>query len=367
MFIPLNAGARALCALALFACFIGLPQRSAVAQSPNNQIAFHSDRDGDWDIYVMNADGSGQRALTNNTLEDRDPVWSPDGRTIAFQSRLGPNNIEIFLVNADGSRLRNLTNHPAAEFQPAFSPDGKHLAFVSNRDKQSDIYVIDVDGKNPRRFSNNESDEWRPMWSPDGKEIAYVSGRDAGQSDGSGELYVRDARGAAPDRRLIKESRRVLFFSWSPDSARLAYFMVAARKFEIGVADRTGANEKNLSAVAPSSMDSEPVWSPDGRQIAFLGGTATGTMGVFVMAADGTARRMISAADTPATGPLSWAPDSSGVVHVETLNGNFEVVFSRTDGGTFSRLTNNPAADQAASFAWSPRARQQNPKSAVIR
>jgi Tol biopolymer transport system component len=82
----------------------------------------------------------------------------------------------------------------------------------------------------------------------------------------------------------------------------------------------------------------------------FLGGTATGIMGVFVMAPDGSGRTQISSPDAPATGPLSWSPDSTGVLHTQTLDGNMEIVVSRTGGSTFRRLTNNKAADQAASF-----------------
>jgi Tol biopolymer transport system component len=348
MFTPPNLGARARRALAL-ACFWFLPAAAAAQNPTTNLITFHSDRDGDWEIYVMNADGSGQRALTANTVEDRDPVWSPDGRTIAFTSRRD-GNIELYLIRADGTGLRRLTNDPATDFSPTFSPDGRQIAFVSDRLKQTDIYVVNADGTNLRRFTTHELDEWRPMWSPDGKEIAFMSGRDAGQSDGSGEIYVRDAAGRQPERRLMKATKRVNAFSWSPDSTKLVFFGVGARKFEIGVVDRTGANEKNLSAIAASSLDTEPAWSPAGDAIAFLGAGPSGQLTVHVMAADGTARRPIGNGEAPSMGPLSWSADGGRVMHSQLIAGNWEVVISAVDGPV-TRLTSNRAADQMATFA----------------
>jgi hypothetical protein len=120
-------------------------QATATAWAQAGRIAFISKRDGNWEIYVMNADGSGQTNLTNNPAHDWGPSWSPDGRRIAFYSdRDG--NWEIYVMNADGSGQTNLTNNPADDWGPSWSPDGRRIAFFSDRDGNREIYVMNADG-----------------------------------------------------------------------------------------------------------------------------------------------------------------------------------------------------------------------------
>jgi hypothetical protein len=126
------------------------------AWSPDgSQIAFSSLRT-DWpnyEIYVMNADGTGQTRLTHNFAWDSSPAWSPDGLQIAFESSRdsaqGTGREEIYVMNADGTGQTNLTNNPlSAERYPTWSPDGSQIAFASNRDGYFEIYVMDADGNN---------------------------------------------------------------------------------------------------------------------------------------------------------------------------------------------------------------------------
>ena len=115
------------------------------------KITFMSSRDGNAEVYVMNADGSGQTRLTkNNQTWDYCPAWSPDGSKIAFESdRDG--NWEIYVMNADGSEQTRLTNNPEEDYSPAWSPDGSKIAFMSKRDGNYEIYVMNADGSEQTR------------------------------------------------------------------------------------------------------------------------------------------------------------------------------------------------------------------------
>ena len=127
------------------------------------KIAFNSTRDGNYEIYIMNDDGSKQIRLTNNPANDYLPAWSPDGSQIAFTSNRD-GNYEIYVMNADGSKQTRLTNNPADDLHPAWSPDSSHIAFTSNRDGNYEIYVMNTDGSNQKNLTNKPADV--PAWSP---------------------------------------------------------------------------------------------------------------------------------------------------------------------------------------------------------
>jgi Tol biopolymer transport system component len=156
-------------------------------------------------IYVMNADGSGKRFLTRYASLY---AWSPDGRKIAFVSRRercqsAPStgspyicgNAEIYVMNADGTGQRNLTRSPANAYysSAAWSPDGRKMAFVSDRDGNAEIYVMNANGSAQRRLTRNPASDGGPVWSPDGRKIVFVSG--AGELESSG-VYVMNADGS---------------------------------------------------------------------------------------------------------------------------------------------------------------------------
>jgi Tol biopolymer transport system component len=134
-------------------------------------------------IASVNLQGQDRKDLTQAGLNNG-PTYSPDGRQIAFgSSRDG--NFEIYVMNADGSNARRLTNSPALDVRPAWSPDGKRIAFTSNRDGNYEIYVMNADGSEPRRITHHAERDDYAVWHPDGRHLAMVSER-----NGRFDLYV---------------------------------------------------------------------------------------------------------------------------------------------------------------------------------
>jgi TolB protein len=183
------------------------------AWSPDGRrIAFVSNRDGNHDIFVVNADGGGLRNLTRsrrkrNRLEwwgPDGPRWSPDGREIAFRSDRDGND-EIYVVNADGTELRRLTHNSKSDGGPLWSPDGRRILFWRSSQGygfRGDVWVMNADGSAQRNLTRSAThpfatDSW-PAWSPDGRKILFVSDRDR-----NGEIYVMNADGSE-ERKLTE-------------------------------------------------------------------------------------------------------------------------------------------------------------------
>jgi Tol biopolymer transport system component len=128
-------------------------------------IAFTSRRNGNNDIWMMNADGSNLVNLTNNAGEDSQPTWAPDGNRIAFVSNRDGND-EIYIMNRDGSSQTNVSHNVASDAHPTWSPDGTQIAFQTDRDGNSEIYVMYADGSNQTNITRNPAEDTSPSWGP---------------------------------------------------------------------------------------------------------------------------------------------------------------------------------------------------------
>ena len=227
----------------------GLP-----AWSPDGRrIAFESRKDGNWEIYTMNADGSGVVRLTDNSYGDGHPSWSPDGRRIAFESDRDGNS-RIYVMNADGSGVARVTNGSGHDRDPSWSPSGR-IAFSSDRDGNNEIYAINVDGSGLARLTNNSAYDGVPSWSPDGRRIAFASHR-----DGNGEIYAMNADGSGLARLTRNDSADDWYPSWSPDGRRIVFHAGRGENRELYAVNADGSGRARLTS--NSVHDSTPAWGP---------------------------------------------------------------------------------------------------------
>ncbi|MEP7028789.1 MAG: Tol-Pal system beta propeller repeat protein TolB [Candidatus Eisenbacteria bacterium] len=182
----------------------------APAVAPDGAIAYVSNKDGNSEIYVANADGGGPRRLTVNRGIDTSPAWSPTGQRIAFTSDRG-GSAQVYVMDRDGGNARRLVSGFSYTDSPAWSPKGDKIAFVIRTGGGFDVYTANADGSNPRAIATGGQNE-NPHWSPDGRLLVFSSNRGGGRG-----LYISDLRGTIV--RRIEVPGTVANPAWSPRPA----------------------------------------------------------------------------------------------------------------------------------------------------
>jgi len=273
----------------LFAAFVSIALMAHVACAGSLMLVTSS-RAGNPDLFLIDVETGDAFNLTRDAAVNAYPVWSSDGKKIAFATS-GDDGMHIFTVDPDGSGLKKLTNERSIDRVPAFSPDGKKIAFsrrvLDDPAGTTSIYVMDADGANVALIQENAFD---PAWSPDGKKIAFASAR---TGDGF-RLCTMD-----PDGKTVKDltttdnSVGFVYPAWSPDSQKIAFGDLVDNHIEIHVIDADGKNLKQLTML--QSLNVYPAWSPDGKKIAFQHHDPNRMPGpVYVMDADGANPTILS-------------------------------------------------------------------------
>jgi Tol biopolymer transport system component len=315
-------------------------QRTTTSALHNGKIAFMGIRSRDarttnnWEIYTVNADGSGLAKLTNNPAIDLSPSWSPDGRKIAFM-RNGANVTNsgtaenIYVMNADGTGQKRLTD-TNVDSDPAWSPDGSKIAFISGRAGGShDIFIMDADGGNVRRLTNNGRLNFSPFWSPDGTKVAFVSQftSPAGDNGETSEIYTVNIDGTG-EKVLTNNNMSEGNGDWSPDGRRIVFQATSG----VNIMNANGTQQNTLF---PGGTG--PAWSPDGKKITFVGLAGE----ITTMNPDGSGLTPVTNTPDLVLGEPDWQPiTGAGTGNADTVTTD-TVTASTGTAGTVTTGTRN--------------------------
>ena len=274
----------------------------AIASPSEERVAFISDRDGNADVYVMRADGTGLQNLTEHAARDDGPSWAPTHDRLAFVSDREGNN-DIFLVNADGSGLSRLTSRLSDELDPAWSPNGAFIAYVSNQDGDWEVFLTGANGSGTVQLTRNDVWDSEPCWSPDSLKLAYTSER-----DGNYDLYMYDL---------------------------------------------TTHTEKRLTNHTAS--DTSPAWSPGGTEMAFTS-ARDGWPEVYVLELTSVPQRLTRLTygtdGQAASGYATWSSDGLWLAFASWRDVNAEIYVIRRDGWGLRNLTAHSADDESPAWAY---------------
>lgn len=304
------------------------------------KIALSSMRDGNWEVYIMDTNGSNVTNLSDNpAAADTGPRWSPDGRYLAFTS-----SGSVVIVNLDGMTMGKFAPEAHLTGNPSWSPDGEYIAFHSTVDGNFEIYTMSYQGTDLTQLTNDPlHDDSCPEWSPDGEFLAFAK-METGfnlyimRSDGTD---VRNAHRAWATNRVDCP-----LIDWSPDGN---YVATISGNLSIHTVEQL-----DHSQIIAECVTGHPDWSPDGTQIVFAGDECTNEGNrseIYVVNSDGTNLVRLTTNFSGDYDPV-WSPEGMKIAFVSLRDGNREIYVMNADGSQPINLTQNQADDNQP--VWQP-------------
>ena len=320
--------------LVIVSAVMAEPASSGTFPGTNGKIVFSSDRDGDFDIYVMDSDGSNQTRLTNTAnpaaYPDNHPAWSPDGTKIAFDD-----GNDIYVIDADGSNRTKLTDNTGQDTYPSWSADGTKIVFRSyvgpySQFKRNKIFVMNADGSDwPHETFIFEKSATSPSWSPDGEKLAYVSFENKRP-----QIFVQNI--------YTMERERITNFPgingspvFSPDGKQMAMVLSKDGNPEIYVMDLASQNLRRITR--NRAIDTEPAWAPDGKSLIFSSERGGKPQIYSVNLGSGKVRRQTFDGEQNLGATIT--PDGNHMVLVNRTRGDYHIAKQAIDDGAVQVLT----------------------------
>jgi len=266
----------------------------------STEIAFISDRSGEKELYVMDADGGNVRQATRNRTINEFPSWGPDGDTLLYTSyreRIPGLFVLARAGRSPGRIFRNLRPGDP-QYRGVIDPSGRRVAVVISVDGSTKIFVANRDGSGLRQLTRGGALEVSPSWSPDGSRIAFISDR-----SGAPQVYVMDAGGGNVERVSFHGGYNT-GASWSPDGRWIAYESRVGGSYDIWIVDPE--TRQAVPVVQHGGNDVSPSWSPDGRKLVFSS-NRRGRYDLYAVDVEGGAVGRLTEGQGDDTSP-AWGP-----------------------------------------------------------
>ena len=322
--------------LFLLGCQSSLPDTKGTPTAA--RILFTSTRDGQSAPYLMDKDGSNVQVVSFSALTDyvlKQFNWVPSLNAYIAVLRDPSGQYDLFLLDANGKIMQRITNDVTEEGLAHYSPEAELFAYVCYY-ADIDICTVSSTGENLTNLTPFQSRETDPQWSSTGDKILFVSSQ-----SGIPNIWTMNPDGS--ELTLLGERTALEGgASWSPDDRLILFETKRDGNSEVYVMDSNGENPKNISD--HPGNDYSPKWSPDGDYIAFIS-DRDGGVDVYLTEKDGTGLVNITGTPQVIERIFIWSLDSSGILFDAPIEEQYEIFMVDIDGENLKNLTNHPADD----------------------